>query len=64
MKNILGFCLVVLSIITFFGVVGGLDTLGPTLTWKEWALLTWAMLFGIASGLLGISLIDYDDSVL
>lgn len=61
MKNVLGFCLVVLSIVTFFAIVGGLDSVGPTLTWKEFAFFAWAMLFGIASGLLGISLIDYND---
>lgn len=59
-RNALGFGLIVLSVLLFFGIVGGLDHLGPVITWQEWLLFVWFMCGAIASGLCGIALFNPD----
>lgn len=59
-RNALGFGLIVLSVLTFFGIVGGLDHIGPVITWQEWLLFIWFMSGGIVSGLCGIALFNPD----
>jgi hypothetical protein len=58
MKSILGFALVLLSIVLLAAVAGGLDQIPATGSVIYWFASVMLALAGIASGLLGISFIE------
>lgn len=58
MQSILGFGLVVFSIILLVGIGGGIDNMPPDAGFMQWVSLACLALGGLASGLLGVSFID------
>ena len=61
-KNILGFGLMVISIVLFAGIGGGIDTLVDPLTFSQWLWLCSAFIAAFISGLLAVLLIGDLDS--
>jgi hypothetical protein len=58
MKSIVGFGLVLLSVILLAGVAGGLDQIPATGSVVYWIASVLLTLAGFAAGLLGISFLD------
>jgi hypothetical protein len=58
MQNILGFGMVLFSVILLAGIGGGADMIPPDAGFMQWASLACLALGALASGLLGISFID------
>lgn len=56
-KNILGFGLMITSIILFAGIAGGIDNLAPELTFIQWVWLCSVFITAFASGLLSVMLL-------
>lgn len=56
-KNLLGFGLMLSSIVLFAGIAGGIDNLSDTLTFPQWLWLCSIFITAFASGLLSVMLL-------
>lgn len=61
-KNILGFGLMITSIILFAGIAGGIDNLAPELTFLQLLWLCSLFITALSSGLLAVMLIGDTNS--
>jgi len=61
-KNLLGFSLMLSSIVLFVGIAGGTDNLSDTLTFPQWLWLCSVFITAFSSGLLSVMLIGDRES--